>query len=164
MLFATVNRFKFGLAGAIIGGFILTILPILANGAIESWAELKVRLFTDVSDVVQYHEVLPTNNPNPRDTGELFMRSHVTWKQSGWDVEWNDVLQCDGTGFQSSQVTNRNNYEPAKLGERDVQPWVYSARLPKIANDCYIQATITVCNIDDICLQKTLDSTPIYFE
>lgn len=154
---------RFGLIGAIVGGFMLSVIPVWANFAIDNWGELQVRLFTDISDVVQYHEVLPTTNPNPRE-GELFMRSHVTWLQNGWDVEWNDVLQCAGTGFQSSQVTNRNNYQSEKLGERDIQPWVYASRLPKVANDCEIEATITVCNLDDICLQKTLTSTPIYFE
>jgi hypothetical protein len=154
---------KYGLLGAFIGGVIFTILPILINDGLSNWEELKIRLFTDVTDVVQYHEVVPTNNPNPR-KGELFMRSYVTWYQAGWDVEWNDVLFCEETGFQSSQVTNRNNHQPGKLGERDIKPWVYTARLPNVAKECYIEATITVCNIDDICLQKTIDSTPIYFK
>lgn len=119
-----------GIVGSIIGCLLFIILPVWAQTAVEGWQKLRVIYLVEANDIVTYHHVVPADGVNSRDA-DIPMRSHVTWHEDGWDVEWNDVLTCPSTGFYSSQTLNKNDYQADDLGNYEVKPWTYTGKRPQ---------------------------------
>jgi len=152
-----------GVIGAVAGCALFIFLPTMLHNGYVGWQDVKLEYLTDASDIFEYEKIAPVTNPNSRTT-PLKLNSYVTWYSGGWNVTYNDVLRCGTAGFISSDTNTYRNNTPAELGRPIVSPWQFNGALPPVATQCYIQATIEVCNQRQVCNQSSLNSDPIYFE